>query len=126
MRVAPCTLLTFDLDFADIRQYPPGTHAGIVVFRLQDQRWTTLERPLSRLLAKGSLADLANGLAIVDEARVRYRRPSTWSCIASPARFPNHELLDWWSSTVIEDCRPRNESGVTTGLPLSSFPELPV
>jgi len=70
-------LLTFDLDFADIRQYPPGTHAGIVVFRLQDQRWTTLERPLSRLLAKGGLAGLASGLAIVDEARVRYRRPST-------------------------------------------------
>ena len=32
-------LLSFDLDFADIRQYPPGTHAGIVVFRLRDQRW---------------------------------------------------------------------------------------
>jgi predicted nuclease of predicted toxin-antitoxin system len=31
-------LLTFDLDFADIRRYPPGTHAGIVVFRLKDQR----------------------------------------------------------------------------------------
>ncbi len=68
-------LLSFDLDFADIRQYPPGTHAGIVVFRLQDQRWATLERPLSRLLAKGGLTDLSNGLAIVDGARVRYRRP---------------------------------------------------
>jgi len=70
-------LLTFDLDFADIRQYPPGTHAGIVVFRLQDQRWTTLKRPLSRLLAQGGLAGLASGLAIVDESRVRYRRPKT-------------------------------------------------
>jgi predicted nuclease of predicted toxin-antitoxin system len=68
-------LLTFDLDFADIRQYPPGTHAGIVVFRLQDQRWATLEGPLRRLLAKGGLVDLSNGLAIVDGARVRYRRP---------------------------------------------------
>jgi predicted nuclease of predicted toxin-antitoxin system len=68
-------LLTFDLDFADIRQYPPGTHAGIVVFRLQDQRWATLEGPLRRLLAKGGFVDLSNGLAIVDGARVRYRRP---------------------------------------------------
>lgn len=33
------TLLTFDLDFADIRRYPVGSHAGIVVFRLHDQRW---------------------------------------------------------------------------------------
>jgi predicted nuclease of predicted toxin-antitoxin system len=26
-------LMTYDTDFADIRRYPPGTHAGIVVFR---------------------------------------------------------------------------------------------
>jgi predicted nuclease of predicted toxin-antitoxin system len=42
-------LLTFDLDFADIRHYPPGTHAGIVVFRLQDQRWKTLQVPVNRI-----------------------------------------------------------------------------
>lgn len=68
-------LLTFDLDFADIRHYPPGTHAGVVVFRLEDQRWKTLQEPVDRLLASGSLATLDCGLAIVDETRVRYRRP---------------------------------------------------
>jgi predicted nuclease of predicted toxin-antitoxin system len=68
-------LLTFDLDFANIRRYPPGTHAGIVVFRLQDQRWTTLKGPLGRTLAKGSLDDLAGGLAVVSEARIRFKRP---------------------------------------------------
>jgi predicted nuclease of predicted toxin-antitoxin system len=67
-------LLTFDLDFADIRHYPPGTHGGIVVFRLQDQRWKTLEGPVKRLLAGGSLEDLEKGLAIVDETRVRCKR----------------------------------------------------
>jgi predicted nuclease of predicted toxin-antitoxin system len=36
-------LITFNLDFADVRHYPPGTHAGIVVFRLQDQRWKVLQ-----------------------------------------------------------------------------------
>jgi predicted nuclease of predicted toxin-antitoxin system len=30
-------LLTFDLDFANVRRYAPGTHAGIVVFRLHDR-----------------------------------------------------------------------------------------
>jgi hypothetical protein len=30
--------MTFDLDFADVRHYPPGSHGGIVVFRLHDQR----------------------------------------------------------------------------------------
>ena len=67
-------LLTFDLDFADIRHYPPGTHAGIVVFRLQDQRWKTLQTPVERLLAGGSLDRLEKGLAVVDETRVRYKR----------------------------------------------------
>jgi predicted nuclease of predicted toxin-antitoxin system len=68
-------LLTFDLDFADVRNYPPGTHGGIVVFRLQDQRWRTLEGPVTRLLASGNLESLEKGLAIVDETRVRCKRP---------------------------------------------------
>jgi predicted nuclease of predicted toxin-antitoxin system len=68
-------LLTFDLDFADIRHYPPGSHAGIVVFRLQDQRWATLEGPVTRLLAGGKLERLQGGLAIVDETRVRCKPP---------------------------------------------------
>ena len=70
-------LLTFDTDVADIRQYPPGSHAGIAVFRLRDQRWQALEGPVRRLLAQSNLAKLEQGLAIVDETRIRYRRPRT-------------------------------------------------
>ena len=71
-------LLTFDLDFADIRRYPIGGHAGIAVFRLHDQRWTVLEKPARRLIESGLLDGLQSGLAIVDESRVRIRtkRPS--------------------------------------------------
>jgi predicted nuclease of predicted toxin-antitoxin system len=68
-------LLTFDLDFADIRRYPPGSHAGIVVFRLRDQRWKVLEKPVTRLLESAGLQSLEGGLAIVDESRVRWKRP---------------------------------------------------
>jgi predicted nuclease of predicted toxin-antitoxin system len=68
-------LVTFDLDFADIRHYPPGSHAGIVVFRMQDQRWTTLEGPARRALTDSNLNTLEQGLAIVDETRIRFRRP---------------------------------------------------
>jgi predicted nuclease of predicted toxin-antitoxin system len=67
------TLLTFDLDFADIRRYPVGSHAGIVVFRLHDQRWVVLERPARQLIESGLLDRLQSGLAIVDESRVRIR-----------------------------------------------------
>jgi predicted nuclease of predicted toxin-antitoxin system len=64
-------LLTFDLDFANVRNYPPGTHSRIVVFRLRDQRWRTMEQPLRRLLASDTLETIGKGLAIVTENRVR-------------------------------------------------------
>ena len=66
-------LLTFDLDFCDIRRYPIGSHAGIVVFRLHDQRWAILEQPARRLMGSDLLDRLQGGLAIVDESRVRIR-----------------------------------------------------
>lgn len=68
-------LMTFDLDFADVRHYPPGTYAGIVVFRLEDQRWQSLQGPLERPLSSGRVKTLDQGLAVVDETRVRFRRP---------------------------------------------------
>ena len=66
-------LITFDSDFCDIRQYPIGTHAGIVVFRLTDQRWSQLKEPSQRLIDSGILERLHGGLAIVDETRIRIR-----------------------------------------------------
>ncbi|MEW5946411.1 MAG: DUF5615 family PIN-like protein [bacterium] len=68
-----CLLMTFDLDFGDVRSYPIGTHAGIVVFRLHDQRWAVLREPAGRLIASGLLERLSHGLAIVDESRIRLR-----------------------------------------------------
>lgn len=66
-------LFTFDTDFADIRRYPPSSHAGVVVFRLRDQRWAALEPHVKALVGVGKLNDLAKCLAIVDEDRVRLR-----------------------------------------------------
>src|SRR5262249_55331652 len=57
-----------------IRHYPPGSHAGIIVFRLRDQRLATLQLPATRLVEQGKLEDLAASLAIVTETRVRLRR----------------------------------------------------
>ena len=66
-------LMTFDADFGDIRSYPVGSHAGVVVFRLHDQRWASLKEPTERLLISGLLERLEGGLAIVDETRIRLR-----------------------------------------------------
>lgn len=66
--------MTYDTDFADVRNFPPGSHAGIVVFRLKDQDWRSLEGPATRLLRNKEFARLQGGLAIVEESRIRYKR----------------------------------------------------
>ena len=66
-------LITFDVGFGDVRAYPMGSHAGVVVFRLSDQRWAVLKSPVERLLASGLIDRLHQGLAVVDENRIRTR-----------------------------------------------------
>jgi predicted nuclease of predicted toxin-antitoxin system len=66
-------LMTFDVGFGDIRKYPLGSHAGIVVFRLTDQRWRAMEEPARRFLESGLLERLRGGLAVVTESRIRTR-----------------------------------------------------
>jgi predicted nuclease of predicted toxin-antitoxin system len=69
-------LASFDLDFADIRRYPPGTHPGIVVFRLRSQDIASCHAAFARLLANVAEADFAGNLIIVEDRRIRIRRPS--------------------------------------------------
>jgi predicted nuclease of predicted toxin-antitoxin system len=64
-------LLSFDLDFADIRQYPPGEYCGLVVLRLQRQDRPHLLNMLSRALPLLQEQDLSGRLWIVDEAGIR-------------------------------------------------------
>ncbi len=66
-------LMTFDVGFGDVRRYPAGSHAGIVVFRVKDQRWAVLREPATRVLSSGVLDRLQGGLAVVDEDRIRIR-----------------------------------------------------
>ena len=66
-------LMIFDLDFGDIRSYPVATHAGVLVFRLKDQRWAALKDVVERLVASGPLDRLRSVLAIVDEEHIRIR-----------------------------------------------------
>ena len=68
-------LMTFDTDFGNIRNYPLGSHAGIVVFRLHDQRWAVLKGPARAIIESDLLERLHQGIAIVSETRVRVRTP---------------------------------------------------
>jgi len=76
-RESGAALLTRDMDFADVRRYPPDQYFGIVVVRLPDTA-VALEivHVLERfLLEPGFLEPLSGRLAIVEVDRVRFRPP---------------------------------------------------
>jgi predicted nuclease of predicted toxin-antitoxin system len=66
-------ILTLDLDFADIRAYPPGDYPGIIVLRLVRLDKPRLLAVIRRLLPMLKQEPLAGHLWIVEEARVRIR-----------------------------------------------------
>src|SRR5688500_16026070 len=57
-------LITFDLDFSDVRRYPPASHPGIVILRLHSQDIRTCRQAVARLLAGVPEADFAGTLII--------------------------------------------------------------
>lgn len=66
-------LVTLDLDFADVRAYPPGTTPGVVVLRPASQskgKVIALAQQLVHLLEREAVA---GGLWLLDEKRLRIR-----------------------------------------------------
>lgn len=69
-------ILSRDVDFADIMAYPIGTHHGIVVARLPNEvSMSALGSLLVRALDGLEAQDVRGCLLIVEEHRVRTRRP---------------------------------------------------
>ena len=68
-------LLTLDLEFADLRKYPPGRHPGIVLFRPRSFGPAAVNPLIERFVRETTLADLAGCVAVVEPGRVRVRRP---------------------------------------------------
>lgn len=66
-------LLTLDLDFSDIRAYPPEDYPGIIVFRPAIQSITALLRLTTRVLVLLNQEPLAGHLWIVEDHQVRIR-----------------------------------------------------
>jgi predicted nuclease of predicted toxin-antitoxin system len=67
-------LVTADKGFGDLRQYAPGTHAGILLLRPDEDGI----RPLTELLGRGldnySLAELAGRTTVATPRAIRVRR----------------------------------------------------
>jgi predicted nuclease of predicted toxin-antitoxin system len=66
-------LVTLDVDFADVRAYPPKDHSGLLVLRLQRQDKPHVLQVVGRLAHILSEEPLAGRLWIVEEWRVRIR-----------------------------------------------------
>jgi hypothetical protein len=68
-------LLTLDRGLGDIRAYPPGTHAGIVMVRLDDQSPRAIRDAIERISVTVDFADLRGCVAVWREDELRVRRP---------------------------------------------------
>ncbi len=66
-------IITLDLDFSDIRAYPPAAYHGIVVLRLARLDKTKILRAVSNLVPLLSQEELVGKLWIADEVSIRVR-----------------------------------------------------
>jgi predicted nuclease of predicted toxin-antitoxin system len=73
-------LMTLDLDFSDIRRFPPGSHPGIVVFRPREEAGPLeINRFVESFVRTNDIERLARCLAVVTTARLRVRKPEAAS-----------------------------------------------
>jgi hypothetical protein len=68
-------LITLDQGMGDIRAYPPGSHAGIVVLRLADQSAATVTQAISDLASLADPASLTGTVAVPQRGLLRIRHP---------------------------------------------------
>jgi predicted nuclease of predicted toxin-antitoxin system len=66
-------LITLDLDFSDIRAYPPGTYPGIWVLRPPKQTFKTIEALVLAGVRLAAVERVQGQLWVIDEKRVRIR-----------------------------------------------------
>jgi len=66
-------LMTLDLDFGDIRAYPPKNFAGLIVLRLDSQDRGHVLDVCSRLIEPLGKEPVAGLLWIVESSRIRVR-----------------------------------------------------
>jgi predicted nuclease of predicted toxin-antitoxin system len=68
-------LFTLDIEFADLRKYPPGDHPGIILFRTPSFGPLTVNKFITDFVRSMNLQDLIACVAVVDPDRVRVRAP---------------------------------------------------
>jgi predicted nuclease of predicted toxin-antitoxin system len=68
-------LVTADKGFADIRTYPPGTHAGVMLLRPDQDGIRPILQLLQQVLENYDLRALGAMITVVSPRGIRIRRP---------------------------------------------------
>jgi predicted nuclease of predicted toxin-antitoxin system len=68
-------LMTLDLDFAGLRNYPAGSHPGIVLFRPATYGPSAVNQFVDAFVCDNDLESFAGCLVVVEPKRIRIRRP---------------------------------------------------
>lgn len=66
-------LITIDMDFSNIRHYPPKSHKGIIVAKIRPRNADAVHRVLKHLLSNIEPGRLSKSLVIVDQNKYRIR-----------------------------------------------------
>jgi predicted nuclease of predicted toxin-antitoxin system len=66
-------LVTLDLDFADVRRYPPGGFSGIIVIRVRDAQRDVLTGLAAQIVEMLKTTPLDGHLWVLEPDRVRVR-----------------------------------------------------
>jgi predicted nuclease of predicted toxin-antitoxin system len=69
-------IFTLDVDFADLRKFPPGSHPGIILFRPRSMGPSAVNQFIVKFSRESDLTALARCLVIVEPHRIRVRRAS--------------------------------------------------
>lgn len=70
-------LITADKGFGDIRQYPPGQHAGVLVLRPDEDGIKPMIDLMARVLASYDIRELDGTVTVVSPRSIRVRRASS-------------------------------------------------
>lgn len=69
-------LLTLDRGLGDVRSYPPGSHPGVAVLRIDSQDAASVAEAVRAFLANDALGDLTGCVVVVRGHLIRVRRPN--------------------------------------------------
>lgn len=66
-------LVTADKEFADIRLYPPGTHAGVVLLRADEEGLEEYLRLAAKAVERLTFDEISGAVVVVSDRGVRIR-----------------------------------------------------